>query len=139
MYAYSKKNNAFYLIENKELYEINGTWSDDCIHVSNSIYNEFAASAPPAGKVRAAGEDGFPVWVDLPPPTDDEIIEINELNKKQLIENANTIITPLQDAVELEMATDEEVELLKQWKKYRVLLNRLDVNDLNIEFPEKPE
>ncbi|TDJ77233.1 phage tail protein [Pseudomonas putida] len=38
---------------------------------------------------------------------------------------ADTAITPLQDAVDVDDATDEEKALLTLWKKYRVALNRL--------------
>ncbi|CAQ83410.1 putative tail fiber protein of prophage cp-933x (tail fiber assembl protein) [Photorhabdus asymbiotica] len=37
---------------------------------------------------------------------------------------ANEKITPLADAVELDIATNEEMLSLKAWKKYRVMLNR---------------
>lgn len=39
---------------------------------------------------------------------------------------ASLAITPLQDAVDVDEATDIEIALLKAWKKYRVALNRLD-------------
>ncbi|MBA1195723.1 tail fiber assembly protein [Pseudomonas plecoglossicida] len=38
---------------------------------------------------------------------------------------ADTAIAPLQDAVDLDEATELEVAALKQWKRYRVALNRL--------------
>lgn len=38
---------------------------------------------------------------------------------------ADEAITPLQDAVDVDEATDAEVAMLKAWKKYRVALNRL--------------
>ncbi|MEJ1538552.1 tail fiber assembly protein, partial [Escherichia coli] len=34
----------------------------------------------------------------------------------------------LQDAADLEIATEEEISLLEAWKKYRVLLNRVDTS-----------
>ncbi|MFJ2710845.1 tail fiber assembly protein [Pseudomonas sp. NPDC087346] len=37
---------------------------------------------------------------------------------------ADKAIPPLQDAVDIDEATEEEVALLKAWKKYRVALNR---------------
>lgn len=39
--------------------------------------------------------------------------------------SADTAIAPLQDAVDLDDATDIEADLLKRWKRYRVALNRL--------------
>lgn len=71
--------------------------------------------------------------------TKDELITEAESQKQSLIYEANTKISVLQDAVDLEMATEEEVALLKEWKKYRVLLNRVDTSTApDIEWPEKP-
>ncbi|WP_176489256.1 tail fiber assembly protein, partial [Morganella morganii] len=49
------------------------------------------------------------------------------------------IIDPLQDAVELEMATPEEESALKEWKKYRVLLSRVDTSlGSDVAWPIRP-
>jgi phage terminase Nu1 subunit (DNA packaging protein) len=46
----------------------------------------------------------------------------------------------IQDAVDLEIATEEENSLLEAWKKYRVLLNRVDTSTApDIEWPEEPD
>ncbi|EFG6909164.1 tail fiber assembly protein, partial [Escherichia coli] len=48
-------------------------------------------------------------------------------------------IAPLQDAADLEIATEEEISLLEAWKKYRVLLNRVDTStSQDIEWPALP-
>lgn len=50
-------------------------------------------------------------------------------------------IAPLQDAVDLDDATQEEVSLLKKWKQYRILLNRIhDQPEFpsSIEWPAEP-
>ncbi|MCW2272360.1 tail fiber assembly protein [Pseudomonas sp. JUb96] len=39
--------------------------------------------------------------------------------------SADAAIAPLQDAVDIDEATEAEVIALKAWKKYRVALNRL--------------
>ncbi|PSY39661.1 phage tail protein, partial [Escherichia albertii] len=45
----------------------------------------------------------------------------------------------LQDAVDLEIATEEEKSLLAAWKKHRVLLNRVDTSTApDIEWPAVP-
>ncbi|MEG6225692.1 tail fiber assembly protein [Enterobacter hormaechei] len=48
--------------------------------------------------------------------------------KLELMTQANNVIATLQDAVDLNMATDEETANLLEWKKYRVLLSRVDIN-----------
>ncbi|WP_081957753.1 tail fiber assembly protein [Enterobacter sp. UCD-UG_FMILLET] len=47
--------------------------------------------------------------------------------KQELLNQANNVIATLQDAVELDMATVEDADDLTQWRKYRVLLSRVDV------------
>lgn len=59
--------------------------------------------------------------------------------KKNKQNKANSIIDTLQDAIDYKMATDNEKELLVEWKKYRVLLNRINPEDvLNIDWPVEP-
>lgn len=48
-------------------------------------------------------------------------------------------IALLQDAVELEITTEEERSLLKAWKKYWVLVNRVDTSiATDIVWPQQP-
>ncbi|EAZ9612261.1 tail fiber assembly protein, partial [Salmonella enterica subsp. enterica serovar Enteritidis] len=56
--------------------------------------------------------------------------------KSRLLQMASEKIAPLQDAVDLGLATDDEKAQLDEWKKYRVLVNRVDT--LNPDWPEKP-
>ena len=62
-----------------------------------------------------------------------------EETKNNLMQVASEHIAPLQDAVDLEIATEEETSLLEAWKKYRVLLNRVDTSTApDIEWPTNP-
>ena len=62
-----------------------------------------------------------------------------EQTRKQLIEDAGLIISVLQGAVDESMATDAEKASLSAWKKYRVLLYRVDTSKPDeIEWPELP-
>lgn len=56
--------------------------------------------------------------------------------KAKLMSAANAAITPLQDAADLGVATDEETARLTTWKQYRVALNRVDLNAPD--WPEQP-
>ncbi|MCV8535777.1 tail fiber assembly protein, partial [Escherichia coli] len=51
-----------------------------------------------------------------------------EETKNSLMQVASEHIAPLQDAADLEIATEEERSLLEAWNKYRVLLNRVDTS-----------
>lgn len=60
-------------------------------------------------------------------------------NKAALIKNASEQIEPLQDAVDLDMATDEEKARFNEWRKYRVLLTRVDTSTAPlITWPIRP-
>ena len=66
-------------------------------------------------------------------------IEAAEATKSALIKDASEQIAPLQDAVELDMATDAEKASFNAWRKYRVLLTRVDTSSAPaITWPEAP-
>ncbi|ECI6680999.1 tail fiber assembly protein [Salmonella enterica] len=67
-YKFSARTNAFYPIAQQAIYEQAGTWPADAVDVDDSVYQEFAANITPVGKMRAAGDDGLPVWIDIPEP-----------------------------------------------------------------------
>ncbi|RNA78751.1 tail fiber assembly protein [[Curtobacterium] plantarum] len=55
-------------------------------------------------------------------------------------DEANRVIAPLQDAVDISIATDAEIARLAEWKRYRVELSRIDTsNALGIKWPKKPQ
>ncbi|ELJ7525750.1 tail fiber assembly protein [Salmonella enterica] len=63
-----------------------------------------------------------------------------EETKSRLLQMASEKIAPLQDAVDLGLATDDEKAQLDEWKKYRVLVNRVDTSTApKIDWPKKPE
>ncbi|EDW7927652.1 tail fiber assembly protein [Salmonella enterica subsp. enterica serovar Oslo] len=59
-----------------------------------------------------------------------------EGTKNRLLQIASEKIAPLQDAVDLGEATDKEKASLLAWRKYRVLVNRVDTS--NPDWPEQP-
>lgn len=59
--------------------------------------------------------------------------------KTQRLNEANGTITYLQEAVDVDLATETETAMLQEWKKYRVLLNRVDTSTApDINWPKKP-
>ena len=68
--------------------------------------------------------------------TADEQQKLAELHKAALLSEAETIIQPLERAVRLNMATDEERGRLEAWERYSVLVSRVD--PANPEWPEMP-
>lgn len=62
-----------------------------------------------------------------------------EQKKNTLRAAADAEISWLQDAVDAGIASDEETALLAEWKKYRVLLMRVDTSKApDIEWPKPP-
>ncbi|HEC8433230.1 TPA: tail fiber assembly protein [Salmonella enterica subsp. enterica serovar Newport] len=59
-----------------------------------------------------------------------------EETKSRLLQMASEKIAPLQDAVDLDIATDDEKAQLDEWKKYRVLVNRVDTT--SPDWPDVP-
>lgn len=75
-----------------------------------------------------------------PPIAKEQLVTQAEQEKQSLLSEANESIAPLQYAVDLGMATDEEMARLEEWKKYSVILNRVDTSLApDIEWPQKPE
>lgn len=81
-----------------------------------------------------------------PPLTEEQIeeqrlqaIALNMTIKSESMAQATAAIAPLQDAIDLDEATDEEAHLFKLWKQYRVALNRIDANTAEpVNWPETP-
>ncbi|MFV9298582.1 tail fiber assembly protein [Citrobacter amalonaticus] len=123
--VYSPSENIFYAVEYKASYLTSGSWPPDAVNVSDEIFAEFTGT-PPTGKMMVSGGDGLPAWGDIPSPSIDDIIADNERTKLQLRAIADSEIEWRQDAVDTELATEEETAELVEWKKYRVLLMRVD-------------
>uniref|UniRef100_UPI0036D99317 tail fiber assembly protein n=1 Tax=Photorhabdus sp. RM322S TaxID=3342825 RepID=UPI0036D99317 len=68
--------------------------------------------------------------------------QINEAKQQQAarLQQANETLSLLQDSVDLEVATDSEKAALLEWKKYRVLLTRVDTSQApDVEWPQSPK
>lgn len=93
MYAFSNGN--FYPLSMREVYETSDSWPTEYIEVDESVFTEFSAT-PPVGKIRGTGDDGMPAWVDIPPPTQAEIIAEAEREKQRRIDAANEFMNSKQ-------------------------------------------
>ncbi|MBN4752256.1 tail fiber assembly protein, partial [Escherichia coli] len=69
--------------------------------------------------------------------TADEQQQQAESQKAALLSEAESVIQPLERAVRLKMATDEERTRLEAWERYSVLVRRVDT--ANPEWPQKQE
>lgn len=68
-----------------------------------------------------------------------ELIAQAEETRAQLMAEANQKIAPLQAALDVGIATDEELDKLKVWKTYLVLLSRVDISNVpDVDWPVQP-
>lgn len=106
--------------------------------------------SPPQGTVAVAIQDGLPVaigysfdgtlFVAPPQPgrSTSDILTENTAARDQMLAAATLAVAPLQDAVDLDEATDAEIALLKQWKQYRIAVNRVDLTQEDPVWPNHP-
>ncbi|MDM2774999.1 tail fiber assembly protein [Citrobacter sp. Cpo126] len=124
-YIWDAKNIRFLAYLLKPEYQESGMWPENGIDVSDEVSAEFIGQ-PPEGKILGVNGNGMPAWVDIPPPTAEETLSVNMQKKSALRITADTEISWRQDAVDAGIATAEETAALVEWKKYRVLLMRVD-------------
>ncbi|ECU8335464.1 tail fiber assembly protein [Salmonella enterica] len=125
------------------------TWSLKEDHRGETVYdittgNQIYISEPgplPENVTSVSPDGKYQKW-DGKAWVKDEAAEIAaqlreaEGTKNRLLQMASEKIAPLQDAVDLNIATDDEKAQLDEWKKYRVQVNRVDT--ANPDWPEKP-
>ncbi|TXE22859.1 tail fiber assembly protein [Serratia ureilytica] len=138
-YYYSAKNNGFYPFSLKDTYELSSHgWPDDAIPISDEYYQRLI-DGQKQGKVLTSDINGNPVLSEQSEPSFEEVAEKTEFLLAQLMSEATTKIAPLQDAVDLGIATEKEKINLVEWKRYRVALNRIDISiAADITLPKKP-
>lgn len=73
-----------------------------------------------------------------PPITPEMIVANNTAMRNTLLSVATLATDPLQDAVDLDDATEADIALLKKWKQYRVAVNRADLTFTNVIWPALP-
>ncbi|EOH9010017.1 tail fiber assembly protein [Citrobacter freundii] len=106
------------------------------INQLGKLPDEVVSVAPEGHFVKWDGEK----WVhDTDAEKTAQITQVTQ-QKESLLALAASKIAPLQDAVDLDIATEAEAALLLAWKKYRVLLNRINPNDApDINWPPMPD
>ncbi|CAD7563322.1 Putative tail fiber assembly protein p37 [Citrobacter europaeus] len=132
-------NGSFYLFSMKESYEKAGTWPVNGADVDDETMAIYTGVAP-QGKILGSDKEGKPVWVNIPPLSAEQQIVQAEQKRTTLRSIADKEIAWRQDAVDSGIATEGETVALSEWKKYRVLLMRVDCSKApDISWPEPPK
>jgi len=75
-------------------------------------------------------------------PSNEELAALAKEKRNQLLTIAANRMGPLQDAVDVDRATADEVSRLRLWKGYRIDLNRIETQDgfpTDIQWPMSPD
>lgn len=140
-FYYSASQNLIYWASLKTEYENNQDWPDDALELTDNQAAEFL-NTPPDGKIMAPGDNGLPAWVDVPPPTSEEIIADAENKKQSLIDQANAFMNSKQwpGKAAIGRLNRDELERYKLWLDYLDSLEAVDTSEpQKISWPEPPE
>lgn len=133
-YIWSAKKNGFYPLSEQDRYKSLGLWPDDGVEVTDEQHAAIFLN-PVQGKVIGT-ENGRPAWVTPPPPTVEELQAGVQAKINALRAEADSVISPLKDALEGGYIDDADKPKLTAWQKYRYALTKVDL--ANPVWPEMP-
>ena len=138
-YIYDAKTNASYPVEFKESYIAKGLWPESGVEIDEETFAGF--QKPPIGKMRVAGDDGYPAWADIPPLTQEQLVAIADAEKQSLIDQANEYINSKQWPGKAAMGRLKEAEKA-QYNAWLDCLDALEAIDTSsapdIKWPTLP-
>jgi len=131
MKKYSAQNNAFYDPQ------INSEIPADAIDIDEPAWMALLEGQAD-GRVISSSKEGLPLLVESPEPTAEQIQKQVIAEQQRLRQYADSAIYTLQDAIDMKMASEKEIEQLTSWKKYRIALMRIETNVLDVNWPQIP-
>lgn len=137
---FSSMTCSFYPSDLLDDYDLAGTAPSDLVKLNDAEISMYFCKSAPAGKMIGC-VNGRPEWVDLPAKTQDELVADVQAKISTMLASATDKIAPLQDAVDLGMATEAETASLTAWKTYRVAVNRVPTQSgypTTIDWPTMP-
>ncbi|APJ90431.1 tail fiber assembly protein [Escherichia coli] len=134
-YFYDAVDNGFYIEPESRFIP------ESAIEISVNLYNQFAGIAWPEGKMLGADSTGLPAWVDAPPPTHEELIEITQSERQLLINQANEYMNSKQwpGKAAIGRLKGDELAQYNLWLDYLDALELVDTSGApDIEWPTPP-
>lgn len=138
-YIFDAKTNAFFPVELKDSYIEKGLWPEYGVEIDEETFSEF--QTPQTGKMRVAGDDGYPAWADIPPPTHDELVVMANAQKQSLIDEANEHISSKQwpGKAAIGRLKGDALTQYGLWLDYLDALEAVDTSSApDIEWPTPP-
>lgn len=123
--VYSPSKNNIYPAALYDSYIAAGAWPTDGFDISEEDAAMFNGGNKPTGKMLGM-INGSLTWIDEPPLSSERLKADAENMRATARAMADYEIAWRQDALDAGIATAEETAALAEWKKYRVLLMRVD-------------
>ena len=92
-----------------------------------------------SGAILSSDDKGFPIAIPSPGPTPEQLLDSAIRKRDSLLALAAIRIAPLQYAADLDEASDEDLALLKLWKKYGSAVNKTETKPGWPESPQWPD
>ncbi|MGC6386584.1 tail fiber assembly protein [Ewingella sp. S1.OA.A_B6] len=140
-YVFSAKTLAFYPTSMKEDYVKANSWPADGVDVPDGTYEIFF-DVIPAGKMRGADKNGMPVWIDVPPLTQEEIMVLAKTDKESRMSEANSFMNNKQwpGKAAIGRLKGDDLAQYNLWLDYLDALDAIDPTAApDIKWPASPE
>ncbi|MGU3523826.1 tail fiber assembly protein [Enterobacteriaceae bacterium C23F] len=109
-----------------------------CVEIEDDNH-PFKTEVAPEGKIWVSDEQGYPQLIDIPEPTQEELIAEAEAEKASRIAEANSITQMWQTQLMLGIITPEDKAKLTEWMRYVQAVQAVDTSTApDIIWPEAP-
>lgn len=115
-------------------------WPSDAVLVTEEETAEYWMTIPPDGK-KLGAVDGKPAWVDIPPPTREELIATAENERQRLLTRADAMMLDWRTELMLGEISDTNRAKLSEWLAYKNEVKAVDVttDPEHVSWPAAPE
>lgn len=128
---YSRTTGSTYIVG------YNSDIPDDAIEITEELYYSVIAN-PDLTKVRSHSDQGLPLLIDPPAPTDDEVLAANKRQQETLLTQASQAMAPVLVSLQLGDATPSETAVAKKWQAYYRALQAVDITSSAPDWPVSP-
>ncbi|ORM50743.1 tail fiber assembly protein [Mixta calida] len=136
-YWFSPEHNAFYPKALENVYKSAGALPSDLKDVSDDVFMKYSGM-PPAGKIRAPDNEGFPCWADMPVPklSEDELKAQARKLRDDFILSTDRMLVVDYTINDISLSDEQREELLKVRASFKTWPN--DDGWPKIALPEIP-
>ncbi|ENQ6808828.1 tail fiber assembly protein [Escherichia coli] len=137
---FSPSINGFYDSRLLDEYKASNTLPDDAIEMTSDEVSTYYMVTPPSGK-RLGVVNNRPAWVDIPPPTQEELVAVADVEKQKRIHSANDYMNNKQwpGKAAIGRLKGDELAQYNLWLDYLDALELVDTSSApDIEWPTPP-